>query len=222
MNGATRGPIGVSASARVGGRRGLLIGAGLLLLSGCALAPAPGGTIGEAELGAGDRMSEATRPSSGGTMRQDMVSVPLHAGSLQIQVTPLADEVIRWTAPDTHRHLSALAESHRERAESLAGRSNGVLFLVAIRGWEPDVMYRAEELDIIQSGRIHRPLAVVPISTNWGAHNLRAHETATAIFVFSDDLDLSLPFEVRFGPASSDAWARVLVRLEQERARRGT
>ena len=48
-------------------------------------------------------------PAGFGTLLQDEVSLSLRSGNLLIKATPMAEEVIRLTAPDTYTRLSSTA-----------------------------------------------------------------------------------------------------------------
>jgi hypothetical protein len=70
-------------------------------------APRPAGPSGapSTERGPGDR-TQALVPAGFGSLRQEEITLTLTVGSVLVKVTPLAESVIRLTAPDTYQRLS--------------------------------------------------------------------------------------------------------------------
>ena len=100
-----------------------VIGAILVLVSGC----------GSAGTGQSAAPTAATLvPPGYGTLAQAEFTLELVSGALQIQVTPLAESVIRLAAPDTYQRLTGLSASSGESLRSQA-REDSPLFLVSIQ-----------------------------------------------------------------------------------------
>src|SRR3954462_972357 len=55
--------------------------------------------------------AQDTIPPGYGTLRRDDVAVRLSTGTIEIQVLPLEEQVIRLLAPDTYRSLTELVQS---------------------------------------------------------------------------------------------------------------
>ena len=154
-------------------------------------------------------------PAGYGTLRQDEFTVVLRSGSLLVKVTPLAEAVIRLAAPDTYERLHALAESRRPAA----GSGPVELFLVSFFSYQPDVPFQPEDLQLLHQGRLLRAESVIPLTPGWGRQRLAQQETQSAVYVFSAGIDYELPLVVRYGFEQSDEWARIIQRLEVERAK---
>ncbi len=186
----------------------------LLLLAGCAMAGTTAGA------GTGGAASPATLPPPGfGTLHQDEVSVNLRSGDLLVKVTPLAEAVIRVTAPDTYRRLEGLVTAQGATA---AAASDGApqLFLVSLFSDAAGVGFTPEDLDLVSGGIRFRPSAIVPITPGWGRHRLEQRETEMAVYAFSEDVDLeSDDLVVVWDDRESKQWAAILPRIQAERAR---
>jgi hypothetical protein len=90
-----------------------VIGAIVVLVSGCS--------------GAGTGTGQSAAPTAAtlvppgyGTLAQAEFTLELVSGALQIQVTPLAESVIRLAAPDTYQRLTGLSALAGESLRSLA------------------------------------------------------------------------------------------------------
>ncbi len=191
----------------------------LVTVAGCGSATVTDGTDGISSSPVPSR-SASEIPAGHGTLRQDEFTVSLRDGPLQIKVTPLAEAVIRLAAPDTYERLRALAESRRAQAASATtGSTAPSLFLVSFFSTQPDVPFEPDDLQLVYQGRLLRPSAVLALTPTWGTQRLLQRETQTALYVFDEPLDLDLPFTVRYGFQSSDAWSQILTRLRVERAK---
>jgi hypothetical protein len=132
-------------------------------------------------------------------------------------VTPLAQAVTRLLAPDTERRLAALAAAHDAGASQAAIVPQ--LFLVSFFSYDADAAYNSEALQLVQLGRLLRPAAVLPVTPAFGAQRLNVQETQLAVYVFDHPIDYDQPLTVRYGAQESDAWTRIMSRLERERVR---
>lgn len=188
-----------------------------LAASGCAGA-APGSTSGGGTpltMDEGDPLV----PPGYGTLRQDDVSLSLRFGELQVKVTPLAESVIRLTAPDTYRRLHGIAEGHREALVRQTVRPAPALFLVSFFSLAPDVPYEPEALAIVSGGIRHRPLAIRPVTPGWGAQRLDQRETRLAVYAFGEGVDLKTEITVEYQGVRDETWSRILTDLQAERER---
>ena len=158
-------------------------------------------------------------PAGFGTLLQDEVSLSLRSQDLLIKATPLAEEVTRLTAPDTHARLSALAAAHRETLEFQTRSTDPVLFLVSVFSYQPDVTYQPEDINIVNQGIRERPLAIQAITPGWGVQRLDQQETQMAIYAFSPFINLDLDLEIEYRDARNAGWQRILTVLEAERAK---
>jgi hypothetical protein len=185
--------------------RGTGAAATLCMLCACTLAPAP------AEPAPG---TEAL-PSGYGTLRQEDVSITMLAGDLQLMVTPLHQSVLRVTAPDTERRLSALVDAH-----AASGATDGTgLFLVSFFSDRADIRFVPEDVQLISKGFRLRPIEVIPLTPTWGERRLRQREQATAIYRFPGTVDLESDLVVAYGSQETSQWAAILSRVQAERGR---
>ena len=162
---------------------------------------------------------EAPLPAGLGSLRQDEITLDVQHESLLIKVTPLAESVIRLTAPDTYQRLRALAKSRTTELDRAGMAPDGVLFLVSVFSYDPDVAFEPEDLNILSFGLRFRPRAIVPITPGWTLQRLRQQETQMALYGFESRIDLESSLDVEYRDAVQTEWERVLVRLETERAR---
>ncbi len=198
-------------------------------LVACLLAPAgcggtlpgagPGARSAPAPSAAGRTEHEALPPAGYGTLREAEITIAFSVGDLRIRVTPLAESVIRTTAPDTYRRLSRLAASHRPAAAREGGAASSRLFLVSLFSDVPGVTFEPYDLEIVSQGLRHRPLAVLPVTPGWEEHRLGQRITEMAVYAYDDGVDLEQDMVVEFGAARSDAWSVILPRVRAERAR---
>lgn len=150
-----------------------------------------------------------TLPAGYGTLRQEEFSVVLRHDALRLMITPLDEEILRLAAPDTYARLSSLARQDQA----------GTRLLVTFHADAPGTPFWPERLELLQRGRSYRPVAIAPLTPEWGVQRLDARGTARAIYTFDASLALDRPFEVRYERATSDDWADIIHRLESERAR---
>ena len=197
--------------------------AGILVLVGCGGGALPGAAPGAqpsaGPSGAARPGQEALIPAGYGTLREAEITIAFSLGDVRVRVTPLAESVIRTTAPDTYRRLSRLAASHRAAAARRGGVERPRLFLVSLFSDVPDVAFEPRDLEIVSQGLRHRPLAVLPVTPGWEQRRLRQRVTEMAVYAYDDGVDLEQDMEVEFGTARSDAWQAILPKVRAERAR---
>lgn len=158
-------------------------------------------------------------PPGYGSLHQDQFTVQLRNQALLIKVTPLAESVIRLAAPDTYQRLHRLASTLGQQARTRSMTPDATLFLVSFFSYQPDTFYEPENLQIVARGRQLGSRAIAPLTPGWGRQRLRQQETESAVYAFSPEVDMSLPFQVRYGMEQSDAWRQILPLLDRERTR---
>jgi hypothetical protein len=155
----------------------------------------------------------ATLPPAGfGTLRQDDISMFVRSGEVEVRVTPLDEATIRLLAPDTYARLHAVRTAR-------AGGSHDELFLVSFHTRAVDVAFEPADLHLLHRSRLLRPTAIHAVTAGWGRQRLSQQETQFAVYAFEGPVDYGQDLGVRFGAVHSEDWRRILVRLEQERAR---
>lgn len=201
---------------RVSGTRAA-IGAILVLLGGCGGTGAGAGA-GQTAAPAGPGGANALVPPGYGTLTQSEFTLELVSGDLQIQITPLAESVIRLAAPDTYQRLAGLSASAGSTLRSRAPPESS-LFLVSMFSRAPTITYEPENLHILNSGLRYRPIAIQAITPGWGGQRLRQEETQIAVYAFDMGIDLEIGLTVEYEGARDTSWDRILHELELERAR---
>jgi len=167
-------------------------------------------------------IAQDTVPAGYGTLRRDDIVARFSTGTLEIQVLPLDEQVIRLLAPDTYRSLAQLMRSRNTDIAAAASRGatqNPTLVMVTFLGVVPGARFNPEELNITSRGRLFRPIGIVPLSPTWSANQLDARQQAAAIFLFEPGISVREELTVSYQGLSSDAWTHSLRLLDQERAR---
>lgn len=178
--------------------------------------PPEGGDVPAADQG------EATLlvPPGHGTLTQDAITLRLQPGHLLIKVTPLAEWVIRLTAPDTYARLHGLAETHGERAARSSFALNPSLFLVSLFSYQPDVTFEPEEILLVNRSLRFRPVGIAPMTPSWGTQRLAQQETYMAVYAFEGSIDLETDLAVEYQELRNDRWRdQVLPLLQSEAAK---
>ena len=194
---------------------GAALGAILVLLGGCA---GSGTGTGQSAAPTGLGGANALVPPGYGTLTQAQFTLELESGDLQIQITPLAESVIRLGAPDTYQRLTSISASARSSLRSRA-REESPLFLVSMFSRAPEITYEPENLHIVNGGLRFRPIAIQAITPGWGGQRLRQQETQLAVYAFDPGIELEITLIVEYEGASDTSWQTILNRLEAERAR---
>jgi hypothetical protein len=187
----------------------------LVLLSGCGAA---GSGPGAGQSAAAAPGGAVLVPPGYGTLDQSQFTLSLGIGDLQIQITPLAESVIRLAAPDTYQRLNGLSASSGGTLRSRAPVESH-LFLVSMFSRAPTITYEPENLHIVNGGLRYRPIAIEAITPGWGGQRLRQEETQIAVYAFDPRIDLEIALSVQYESATNMAWDGILVRLELERTR---
>ncbi len=166
--------------------------------------------------------SQDTLPAGYGSLRRDDIVVRFRTGSVEIQVLPLEQQVIRLLAPDTYRSLNQLLQSRDTdliEAARRAGTERPIPIMVTFLGIVPEARFNPEDLNITSRGRLFRPIGIVPLSPTWSSYQLQARQQAVAIYLFEPGISFREQLTVSYQGMSSDAWSRSVRQLDQERAR---
>ncbi len=159
-------------------------------------------------------------PPGYGTLLQDQISLRLQRGDLLIKITPLAEEIIRLTAPDTYERLQGLREIHGSRANRGAMDFRAGLFLVSLFSYAPDVTYEPEDLLLVNKGLRLRPGGIAPITPSWGTQRLAQQETRMAVYAFDGSIEWEADLVVEYQGLRNEGWQdQIFPLLEAERAK---
>ena len=153
-----------------------------------------------------------------GTLVQDQITLRIRKDQLLIKVTPLEEDIIRLTAPDTYARLQGLARTHGPRAA--LGASAPSLFLVSLFSYSPDVPYEPEDLLLVNRGLRYRPRGIAPVTPSWGTQRLGQQETRMAVYAFEGGMDLETDLVVEYQEFKNGIWRdRIIPLLQAEEAR---
>ena len=163
-----------------------------------------------------------TIPVGYGSLRRDDIVMRFSTGSVEIQVLPLDEQVIRLLAPDTYRSLVQLIQSRRldiSDAAQRGGTETPTLVMVTFLGVVSQARFNPEDLNITSRGRLFRPVGIVPLSPTWSSYQLEARQQAVGIYLFEPGISVREDMLVTYGGLASISWVRSLRLLDQERAR---
>lgn len=163
--------------------------------------------------------AQALVPAGFGRLRQDEATMQIRTGPLLLKVTPLAESVIRLMAPDTYDRLHGLAASRAENAARQAREQDPSLFLVSFFSYDKDVTYQPEEVWLFQQGRLMQPLAILPVTPEWGRQQLQQQGLQFAVYAYDADIDLEIPLSLEYEGERNDSWEAIIRTLQEERAR---
>lgn len=215
--------------------RGLAVGSVLAWLAACGGSTAPetgvapregraqSGPTWSPELEARGSGARPMAPVGYGTLSQDEITVLVQDGELRIKVVPLAEWVIRLTAPDTYRRLNSYKVSRSDDIFAAAARAGErgwpTVFFVTFFSQAVEQSFEPNDLQVRNESSLHRPLEVIAVTPDFGRERLRQQETQIALFVFSPEIDFNLPITVEYGPVASDRWNTIRRTLDSELAR---
>jgi len=170
------------------------------------------------------RLSDAqdTIPPGYGTLKRDDIVVRFATGTVEIQLLPLDEQVVRLLATDTYLSLTQLIQSRQADIVAAAARSgteNPTLVMVTFLGLVPEARFNPEDLSITSRGRLFRPIGIVPLSPTWGSYQLQARQQAAAIYLYEPGISFRETLSISYQGMASEAWNRALRLLDQERAR---
>ncbi len=161
-------------------------------------------------------------PAGYGTLGQVDVSIAFQTASFSIQVIPLDEWVLRLLSPDTYQSFHSLRETMEPRIQEVAARygvRRPTLFLVTFFGLRDQARFEPDLLTITSQNRFFRPQEILPRSPLWNGRQLNQRETASAVYVYGDGIQLREAFTVSYDTFSSNRWEQVLRLLDRERAR---
>lgn len=157
-----------------------------------------------------------------GRLNQDVITVRLSTGSLDIRLVPLQEGLLRLLSPDGYQALTNLVAGEQKRIDSLSsarGLRQPGLTLVTFFGLAPNTRFDPQLLTVVARNQLFRPVGVLPLSPGFSNQQLEARGQATAIIVYERPLPFLEPFTVSYLTATSAEWERKLQRLNAERAR---
>ena len=175
--------------------------------------PAPG-------QGRGQTAAPTDIPAGYGTLRRDDIVVRLATGTVEVQLLPLGEGVIRLLRPDTYQALTNLIDSRRNdiaAAARRAGVPEPTLVMVTFFGLVPQARFTPDDVTITSRGRLFRPVGVVPMSPAWSSYQLGAREQAGALYLFEGGIPFREQLRMSYQSFSSDSWTRSAALLDQER-----
>ena len=200
------------------------LGATLLAIAVAACAAPPAGTgsggapppAGVEGLPTHDRLLV---PPGHGSLRQEEISLTLQDGDVQVKITPLEEWMIRLTAPDTYRRLSALVRTHAAALEAGTDREPPTLFLVSFFSNEEGAVFHPEDLHLENLGRRYPPREIRPMTRGWGTQRLHGRQAESAIYAFDAGLDFDVDLVASYRGVRNADWAGILRDLVAEQAR---
>jgi|CXWL01.1.fsa_nt_gi hypothetical protein len=161
-------------------------------------------------------------PIGQGRLNQDVITLRLGTGSLDIRIVPLDEALMRLLSPDGYQALTNLVAGEKKRIDSLSaarGLRQPGLTLVTFYGLAPNTRFDPQLLTVMGRNQLFRPVGVLPLSPGFSNQQLDARGQATAIIVYERPLPVLEPFTVSYLSSSSTEWERKLQRLNAERAR---
>jgi hypothetical protein len=162
-------------------------------------------------------------PAGLGMLKEADISITLQPPTgVRVTTFPLDESVIRTLAPDSYRAMHANVESRaaqiRQRA-SMHGERTPSVWFVRFYGLAPDARYDPTDVTMSVGGRDFRPFDVIPVSGDFGTHQLQPRETQTGLLLFESGVDVSQPIVVRMGAEQNTDWGDVILRrIDAERA----
>lgn len=166
--------------------------------------------------------SASQLPIGQGRLNQDIITLRLGTGSLEIRLVPLEEGVLRLLSPDGYQALSRLVADQRARLDSLPatrGLRTPGLALVTFYGLAPNSRFDPQLLTLTLRNQLYRPVAILPLSPSFSNQVLDVRGQATAIFVYERPLPVFESFTVSYLSSVNTEWERKLQRLNNERAR---
>ncbi len=129
--------------------------------------------------------------------------------------------MIRLLSPDVYQSLHRLRTSRdAELAERAArfGLTDPTVLLVTFFGRQDRARFEPEDLTVTSQNRLFRPFDIVPLTPLWNGRQLNRRETAAAIYLFEDGIQLFLPLTLSYADVSTDDWERIVRVMDRERA----
>ena len=166
-----------------------------------------------------DQCAPGARPVSGPCFRIRSLSGS-RAEHLLIKLTPLDEEIIRLTAPDTYETTTGLGRNPRTPSIQNRHGVRASLFLVSLFSYQPDVTYEPEDLLLVNRGLRLRPQGIAPISPSWGTQRLGQQEARMAVYAFEGGIEWEADLVAEYQQLRNETWQDQIVPvLEAERAK---
>jgi hypothetical protein len=173
-----------------------------------------------APLGAQQRVEDLPPPGFG-TLKVDDIAVLFETSELRLRVLPLDERVLRLLAPDSYASLSGLKRLKAAEVDSAARRyavTDPTWFLITVLALKEQAPFTPEDITVQSRGRLFRPIAFAPLSPRWGDRRLERRGEAVAVALYQPGIELFEDLTISYGTASTDAWSRIVRRLDLERA----
>jgi hypothetical protein len=194
----------------------------ILALTACGASRAPAQVNAPIATAADSSSDPALPPAGFGQFNQDVITLRLRSGSLEIRVVPLDERVLRLLSNDGYNSLRALVAGQQARIDSIARRA-GVqepgIALVTFFASTPNTRFDPQLLNITVRNRLLRPIGVIPLSPAMSAQQLDIRDQATGLFLMEERIPVTEPFVVGYLADRADDWDRRLGRLDAERGR---
>ncbi len=198
-------------------RRALSCLLGAVALAACGPRPMPAQVA-----PAADTAQAGMLPKGFGILSQEFLTMGMRSATLEIQLVPLDERVLRLLATDAYEGLSRIQGRYRAQIDSIAMRAGirepGVA-LVTFFGRAPNTRFDPLLLSMVQRNRLFRPIGFVPMSARFTAQVLDTREQAGALVIFEVPFPVFEPFTFSYLDATTDDWERKVPRIETERAR---
>lgn len=157
-----------------------------------------------------------------GQLNQDVITLRLRTGTLEIRFVPLEERLLRLLAPDAYQSLHILLKSQQARIDSIASarsiRDPGLAF-VSFHALAPATRFDPALLIVELRGQQFRPIGTVPLSPTFSNQQLDVREQASGLFIYERALPVQEPFLISYLNDSTAEWERRLTRLDSERSR---
>lgn len=161
-------------------------------------------------------------PIGAGRLNQDVLTLRLGTGSLDIRFLPLEEDLLRLLAKDGYDALQALIAEQRQGIDSVA-RRRGVtrpgIALVTFYGLAPNTRFDPLQLTVALRGQPIRPIGALPLSAAFSSQQLGPRDAASGLVLFDRALPVREAFSIRYLSVETEDWERRLPRLNQERSR---
>jgi hypothetical protein len=185
-----------------------VLAAGILALAACALDPPHPDALPGVQ-------ADALPPPGSGSLRQEEISLEMRPEGLRVEVTPLAEEVVRLAAPDSYERLLRLRRMLGTDA-ALAGET---ALLVTVQALRDGVVFDPAVLRFERNGRPLAPADLRPATGAASGGRLGAGETALVLVRLDGPFRLDDELRVEYGDARATGWRQHLPRFQDERRR---
>ena len=161
-------------------------------------------------------------PPGYGQLNQDVITIRLRSGDLEILFTPLDERVTRLLADDAYQSLNLLTNRYQATIDSLAaveGIRRPGLALITFFALAPNTPFDPNLVLLTTRNRLLRPSAFIPLSASFSAQRLEVRTQAMGLYLFEDIIPVTEPFSIGYLGSTTDEWERRLTRFDRERAR---